>query len=38
MKHRKQTVRQIVALLENCTDDNLLDLIYKLLIESGVTT
>ena len=32
---RQELIRQIVERLQNCTDDLLLDLIYKLLLESG---
>lgn len=32
---RQELIRQIVERLQNCADDTLLDLIYKLLLESG---
>lgn len=32
---RQNTINQIVEHLNNCNDENLLDLILKLLIESG---
>lgn len=33
--HHDQIIQQIIERLHNCTDDVLLDLILKLLIESG---
>lgn len=32
---RQDLIHQIIERLQNCADDTLLDLIYKLLLESG---
>jgi len=32
---QEQTIRQIIERLQTCADEHLLDLILKLLIESG---
>lgn len=34
MQHREHITQQIIELMQHCTDD-LLDLIHKLLVESG---